>query len=224
MRPTCNTMETAQKRNEDKSNFRTIYIELNPLLGLFISQKYIRIPTLFYTKHGDALKESMLIVNCKRNIVQVRVVKGHCSAYYADGMEALMKLYRLRTGGVIKMRLISSQVFYVVKVRDRYMHNMPIVYQNLHAMFVGTSFAKEKPISKAEIFFSNVEAIHKATYKRLNLELAEPEKNCPAENPQVRKRESSLSPEPTSEEIIIRSRKRGGIRIGKTPEPIMQDT
>ncbi|MED6185649.1 hypothetical protein PIB30_059138 [Stylosanthes scabra] len=108
----------------------------------------------------------MLIVDRMRNRVQLRLAKGYCSAYIAEGLVALAKLYKLFSSGTIKLRFIPNTVFHAIKVRDRNMRTQPILYRNLHAMLVQPSSFKEKQPSKKEIFFSNVEDIQRITYRR----------------------------------------------------------
>ncbi|MED6147162.1 hypothetical protein PIB30_041491 [Stylosanthes scabra] len=127
---------------------------------------------VFYVEVNPALSmnESMLIVDARRNRVQVRIMKGFCSAHIVDGIESLVALYRLHSGGTMKLRFLPKQVFIVIKIRDRKMHSLPILYQNYHAMLVGPSIFKEKQPSIEEIFFGKVETLQSKTYKRPNLQ------------------------------------------------------
>ncbi|MED6204365.1 hypothetical protein PIB30_008492 [Stylosanthes scabra] len=155
---------------------RVFYIEVNPTL------RAILIPSLFYSMHRQFVKECMLIVDARRNRVHVRIMKGYCSAHIVKGIELLVELYRLDSGGTIKLRFLPKQVFYLIKVHDRKMRTLPIMYQNHHAMLVGPSCFKEKQPSMEEIFFHNVDSIQTNTYKRVNLQPEEGDETGNQEN------------------------------------------
>ncbi|MED6206460.1 hypothetical protein PIB30_026789 [Stylosanthes scabra] len=152
-------MSTLNSKKKDPSKVDkdldglVFYVEVNPALNAIL------IPSLFYSRHAQTLQECMIIVDERRNRVQVRIMKGYRSAHIVEGIDSLIALYRLHSGGTIKMRYLPKQVFYLIKVRDRKMRALPILQQNHHAMLVAPSTMKEKQPSFEESFFQKVETL-----------------------------------------------------------------
>ncbi|MED6222717.1 hypothetical protein PIB30_067070 [Stylosanthes scabra] len=80
---TLNSTQKNPSHVDKKPDGLVFYVEVNPAL------KAILIPSLFYSMHDQSMKESMLIVDARRNRVQVRIMKAFCTAHIVEGIESL---------------------------------------------------------------------------------------------------------------------------------------
>ncbi|XLU50206.1 hypothetical protein S245_045020, partial [Arachis hypogaea] len=76
------------------------------------------IPTLFFRKYSHSLDNKMKVVDTNRNLISLKILRGHNTGYIVEGFDKLVQLYRLKNGGSIKLRYLFNDIFYVLKIES----------------------------------------------------------------------------------------------------------
>ncbi|XLR03767.1 hypothetical protein S83_069965 [Arachis hypogaea] len=107
----------------------------------------------------------MKVVDTNRNLISLKILKGHNTGYIVEGFDKLVQLYRLTNGGTIKLRYLFNDIFYVIKVKDAKMARILIVFHYVKDHFVSNSSDKGKQVMPNDPFFDHIESFHYASYK-----------------------------------------------------------
>ncbi|XLT76013.1 hypothetical protein HN873_032287 [Arachis hypogaea] len=141
------------------------------------------IPTLFFRKYSHSLDNEMKVMDTNRNLISLKILKGHSTGYIVEGFDKLVQLYRLTNGGTIKLRYLFNDIFYVLKVKDDKLAIIPIVFHYVKDRFVSNSSDKGKQVMPNDPFFDHIESFHSASYKVNKKRKREFEKSHPISKP-----------------------------------------
>ncbi|XLR05197.1 hypothetical protein S83_071395 [Arachis hypogaea] len=152
-------MESSTKASDIDQQCRVFYLTIDPMARMHA------IPTLFFRKYSHSLDNKMKVVDTNRNLISLKILRGHNIGYIVEGFDKLVQLYRLTNGGSIKLCYLFNDIFYVLKVKDDKMVSIPIVFHYVKDRFVSNSSDKGKQVMPNDPFFDQIESFHYASYK-----------------------------------------------------------
>ncbi|MED6175178.1 hypothetical protein PIB30_075913 [Stylosanthes scabra] len=96
---------------EDFQNDRMFYLQIDPYAVV------AEIPSFFYLKYKDQLRQRMFFIDCNENLIEVMIDMKTTNGYTLGGLDNLVGFYGIRGGGWLKVVYVGEDVFQVVTVR-----------------------------------------------------------------------------------------------------------
>ncbi|XLU43343.1 hypothetical protein S245_038157, partial [Arachis hypogaea] len=81
------------------------------------------ISSIFYRRFKHLLSDNLQVVDCNHNRFQLTIIQGYTTAYILHRLQNLVSVYKLPKGGILKLRYLYDDIFYILK--NKSCHNHP---------------------------------------------------------------------------------------------------